>query len=211
MTEPTHSMNTERYQRALAAFDAANAEDPHREIAEGREYPKELLYAQRMSEMLARYMPDAAETLRLAVRCQHIQRWKIARADFPMTRPGYHQWRQKLKVFHAELASQLLREAGYDDAEIARVAALVQKALPLSDPEMQALEDVVVLVFVEHYLEDFVAMHPEYDEAKLHDILRKTLHKVSPQARQAALSMIRLPQPLVPAITAVMREEGWLD
>ena len=47
-------MNTERYQRALAAFDAANAEDPNREIAEGREYPKELLYAQRMSEMLAR-------------------------------------------------------------------------------------------------------------------------------------------------------------
>lgn len=203
-------MNAARFERALAAFDTANAADPNTEIADGAARPKELLYAQRMSEMLARYAPDAPETLRLAARCQHIQRWKIARADFPMTRPGYHQWRQKLKVFHAELASQLLRETGYDETEIARVAALVQKALPLSDPEMQTLEDVVVLVFIEHYLEDFVAAHPEYDASKLHDILRKTLRKMSPQGRQAALTLIRLPQPLLPAITAVMREEGWL-
>jgi hypothetical protein len=203
-------MNAARFERALAAFDTANAADPNTEIADGAARPKELLYAQRMSEMLARYAPDAPETLRLAARCQHIQRWKIARADFPMTRPGYHQWRQKLKVFHAELASQLLRETGYDETEIARVAALVQKALPLSDPEMQTLEDVVVLVFIEHYLEDFVAAHPEYDPSKLHDILRKTLRKMSPQGRQAALTLIRLPQPLLPAITAVMREEGWL-
>ena len=204
-------MNTERYQRAIAAFDAANAEDPNTETVAGVEQPKELLYAQRMSDMLARYLPDASESLQLAARCQHIQRWKIARADFPMTRPGYHQWRQTLKVFHGELSAKLLRETGYDEDTIARVAALVQKALPLSDPEMQALEDVVVLVFVEHYLQDFVADHPEYDAPKLHDILRKTLRKISPQARQAALTMIRLPQPLMPAITAVMREEGWLD
>ena len=203
-------MNHERFERAIAAFDAANSEDPNTETTDGRNHPKELLYAQRMSEMLTRYAPAASEALRLAARCQHIQRWKIARADFPMTRPGYHQWRQKLKVFHAELASAILREAGYDEAMVVRVAALVQKALPLSDPEMQTLEDVVVLVFVEHYLEDFVAAHPEYDPPKLHDILRKTLRKVSPQARQAALNIIRLPQALVPAITAVMHEEGWL-
>ena len=204
-------MNTERYQRAIAAFDAANAEDPNTETVAGVEHPKELLYAQRMSDMLARYLPDASESLQLAARCQHIQRWKIARGDFQMTRSGYHQWRQKLKVFHGELSAKLLREAGYDEDTIARVAALVQKALPLSDPEMQALEDVVVLVFIEHYLQDFVADHPEYDEAKLLDILRKTLRKISPQARQGALTMTRLPQPLVPAITAVMREEGRLD
>ena len=209
--EMNDTMNSERFQRAIAAFDAANAEDPNTEIADGLEQPKELLYARRMSDMLTRYAPDATEALRLAARCQHIQRWKIARADFPMTRPGYHQWRQKLKVFHAGLAAGILREAGYDEATVDRVAALVQKALPLTDPEMQALEDVVVLVFIEHYLEDFVAAHPEYDAPKLHDILRKTLRKTSAQGRQAALSIIRLPQPLLPAITAVMREEGWLE
>ena len=211
INEINDNMNSERFQHAIAAFDAANAEDPNTEIADGLEQPKELLYARRMSEMLTRYVPDASEALRLAARCQHIQRWKIARGDFPMTRPGYHQWRQKLKVFHAGLAAGILRESGYDEATVDHVAALVQKALPLSDPEMQVLEDVVVLVFVEHYLEDFVATHPEYDLPKLHDILRKTLRKTSPQGRQAALNIIRLPQPLLPAITAVMREEGWLD
>ena len=210
MTEQTNTPNSERFKRAIAAFDAANALDPKLEVLDGQEYPKELLYAQRMTDMLALYSPDASEALRLAVRCQHIQRWKIPRDAFPMTKPGYHQWRQKLKVFHAELASTILREAGYEDVIITRVGALVQKALPLADHEMQTLEDVVVLVFIEHHLEDFVAAHPEYDMPKLHDILRKSLRKMSPQGRQATLSMIRLPQPLVPAITDVMRQEGWL-
>jgi hypothetical protein len=210
MTKQHNDLTRQRFECAIAAFDAANAEDPNKEKVDGDDYPKELLYARRMSDMLSRYAPDASEALRLAVRCQHIQRWKIPRADFPLTRSGYHQWRQKLKVFHAELAASILREAGYEDATVSRVAALVQKALPLSDPEMQTLEDVVVLVFIEHYLEDFVAAHPEYDMPKLYDILRKTLRKISPQARHAALIKIRLPQPLVPAITAVMREEGWL-
>lgn len=203
-------MTRPKLQQALDAFDARNAEDPKRTLVDGREIPNELLYAQRMSAMLQRYRPDASEVLQLAARCQHICRWSIARDSYPMTKAGYHQWRNALKALHAKLASDILRDVGYDDAIIQRVAQLVGKATPLSDPDMQILEDVIVLVFVEDYLQAFVDQHPEYDTPKLLDILRKTLRKVSSQGHQAALTLIRLPAALVPAITQVMQEEGWL-
>ena len=41
--------------RALRLIDAANAEDPNIESCDGQPVAKELLYAQRMSDMLARF------------------------------------------------------------------------------------------------------------------------------------------------------------
>lgn len=197
-----------RFKQAIAHIDAANAEDPNRETADGHEYPKELLYAQRMSAMLERYQPDASEALQLAVRCQHIQRWKIPRSDYPMTRAGYHQWRTRLRDFHAEVAGALLKEVGYDTDTIARVCSLLRKERLQQDTEVQTLEDVVVLVFLESYLEDFVRTHPEYDEAKLIDILRKSLRKMSERGREAALTMIKLPSSLLPTIQKATQEVG---
>lgn len=189
-----------RFQKVIARIDAANSEDPNQESVDGNQYPKELLYAQRMSAMLERFTADASEALQLAVRCQHIQRWKIARGDYPMTRPGYHQWRTRLRDFHADLASALLKDVGYDDETIARVCSLVRKERLQQDAEVQTLEDVIVLVFLESYLEDFVRTHPEYDEAKLIDILHKSLRKMSPRGREAALTIITLPSALLPTI-----------
>jgi hypothetical protein len=153
-----------------------------------------------MTAMLARYVPDAPEPLRLAARCQHIQRWKIARADYPMTRVGYHQWRNRLRDLHADLAATILREAGYDDATIARVRSLVRKEALKTDADAQALEDVVDLVFLESYLAGFVAAHGDYDEAKFVDILGKTGKKMSARGREAALTLIELPPALVPVV-----------
>ena len=57
------------------------------------------------------------------------------------------------------------------------------------------------LVFIEHYMQAFADKHPEYDEAKWLDIIRKTWKKMSDRAQQFALSgSIRLPEPLVPLI-----------
>jgi len=81
-------MTLQRYQAAIAAFDRANAQDPNKETVEGKEYPKELLYAQRMTEMQERFAPEASEAVKLAVRAQHIQRWKSPRSDYPMDKPG---------------------------------------------------------------------------------------------------------------------------
>jgi len=199
--------NQARFDQAIASFDALNKQDPNLEVSAGNQYPKELLYAQRMSAMLKRYAPDASEALQLAARCQHIQRWKIARASYPMTKAGYHQWRNELKSFHADIAQTVLREIGYDEVAISRVCSLVQKAAPPNDSEAQTLEDVVVLVFLESYLEQFVTTHSDYDEAKFIDILNKTLRKMSTKARAAALTMIDLPSGLVPLIKSLVEQK----
>lgn len=196
--------NQQRFATALAQIDALNQLDPNRDVVDGKPYPKELLYAERMSAMLGRYTPDASEALQLAARCQHVQRWKIARSSYPMTKAGYYQWRTELKSFHAEVTRQMLAEAGYDAAVIDRVCALVKKAAPANDPvcahESQTLEDVVVLVFLESYLEQFVASHTDYDQAKFIGILNKTLRKTSLKARQAALSMLEIAAGLKPLL-----------
>jgi hypothetical protein len=96
--------------------------------------PKALVYAERMTAMLARFVADASEALELSARCQHIERWKIPRNEYPMTRAGYQQWRARLRDFHADRAAAILRDAGYDDATIARVGALVRKERMKSDP-----------------------------------------------------------------------------
>jgi hypothetical protein len=190
--------NPERFSRAMALFDAANAEDPNQD--EGQ--PKELLYGQRMSDMIGRFAPDASEAAQLAVRAQHIQRWKVPRATYPMTKEGYHAWRTGLYTFHANTAGELMREAGYDDEMIERVKKAVGKRGIKSNPETQLLEDTANLVFIEHYMLAFAQSKPEYDEAKWLEIIRKTWKKMSKDAHAFALSgKLRLPEPLVPLIT----------
>ena len=194
-------MTQQHYQAALAAFDQANAEDPNKEMADGKEYPKELLYAQRMGEMQERYAPEASEAVKLAVRAQHIQRWKIPRSNYPMDRIGYLKWRTGLYKFHDETAGRIMQETGYDDAMITRVKTIVSKKGLKVNPGTQLMEDVADLVFIEHYMAGFAAQHPEYDEAKWIQIIRKTWQKMSPRAHEFALAgNIRLPEALVPLI-----------
>jgi len=190
-----------RFRAAVERFDAANSGDPNREPdATGVLQPRELLYAWRMSEMLERFAPEASEAIRLAVRCQHIRRWEIPRASYPRTPEGYKAWRTGLMDFHADAAAAILREAGYEDETIARVRSLLRKERLKRDAETQLLEDVIAFVFLEHYLEGFVVGHPEYDEAKFADILRKTWLKMSPRGREAALTVARIPAGLRPAV-----------
>ena len=194
-------MTQQHYQAAIAAIDQANAEDPNKEIANSKEFPKELLYSQRMTEMQERYIPDASEAVKLAVRAQHIQRWKVPRNTYPMDKQGYLQWRTGLYKFHAQTVGRIMQEAGYDDVMIERVKKIVGKKGLKVNPETQLMEDVVDLVFIEHYLVGFVAQHPEYDEAKWIPIIRKTWQKMSSRAHEFALAgKIKLPEALVPLI-----------
>ena len=137
------STDSDRFQKAVERFDAANREDPNREVAEGVEQAKELLYARRMSACLDRFGPDAPEPVRLAARCQHIRRWTIPRTDYPEGRNGYRRWRTDLAWFHASTAAAILREVGYDDTTVARVEALLRKERLKTDPDVQLLEDVI--------------------------------------------------------------------
>lgn len=189
--------DAERYAAAIAAFDAANAADPNRD--EGQ--PKELLYARRMSAMLERFAPDATETTRLAVRAQHIERWKTPRSSYPPGRTGYLQWRSGLYRYHAETAVRILTEVGYDVATIAQVRnAIAKKGLKVH-AEAQLLEDIAALVFLEHYLAGFAVNHPEYDDEKWDNIIRKTWRKMSAAAQAFVRDgKVQLPAPFAPLI-----------
>ncbi|MDD2701757.1 MAG: DUF4202 domain-containing protein [Sideroxydans sp.] len=194
-------MNASLYQAAIAAFDKANSEDPNLEVFEGKTYPKELLYAQRMTEMQERFAPDASQAVKLACRAQHIQRWKSPRSDYPMDKKGYMLWRTNLYKFHAETAGTLMKEVGYDDEMIARVKTIVGKKDLKSNPETQLMEDVVDLCFIEHYMLHFAEMKPDYSEEKWILIIKKTWDKMSDSAHEFALAgKIKLPEALVPLI-----------
>jgi hypothetical protein len=176
----------DRFARALQRFDAINAKDPRSEQVDGAYLPRELAYARRMTSTLLRLDPDASEALRLSVRAQHLARWQIPRADFPAGRQGYKDWRTRLMDYHAELASEVLREEGYDEAMVEKVGQLLRKQGIKRNADVQTLEDVACLVFLEHYFDDFARQH---DDAKLADIVRKTWAKMSDAGRQAALAL----------------------
>ena len=189
------------YIKARSLIDAANNADPNRVTADGRDWPKELLYSERMSDMLERYKPLADDVMKLAIRAQHIERWKSSRQDYPQGRIGYLQWRKDLYKIQASRAAELMAEAGYDQAERDRAWQAVAKKNIKGNPDTQMLEDVTDLVFMEHYMLEFVAKHPDYDELKWLEIIRKTWLKMSPDAQQFALSgAIQLPESLAPLV-----------
>ena len=185
----------------MSLIDAANSEDPNIEIADGQEWPKELLYSQRMSDMLERYKPESDDIVKLAIRAQHIQRWKSPRNAYPMDRAGYHQWRTDLYKFHAVTARGLMAQAGYDKPALERATTAISKRKLKVNADTQLLEDIAGLVFIEHYMLAFAEKHPEYDEEKWIDIIRKKWNKMTADAHSFALSgELKLPESLVPLI-----------
>jgi hypothetical protein len=186
LTSPSADGAAERFERAIACIDAANAEDPRREPGERGDEAKELLYARRMSRWLERLEPAASEALRLAARAQHLCRWKIERAGYPMGRQGYLRWRRDCAELHARLAGEILDQVGYDTRTIDRVKDLVRKKGLPDDPEALALEDSACLVFLESELAAFAAKH---DNEKLVRILERTWRKMSARGRARALEL----------------------
>lgn len=171
---------------AYHLIDQANAEDPNFEMVGGIERPKELVYGQRMTATLEAFEPEASDPLKLAARAQHICRWQIPRESYDMDRKGYLKWRTDLKKFHADKASSILIQVGYDEKTIERVAFLLQKKQLKRDDGTQTLEDVICLVFLEYYYDDFLQKHPD---DKIVDILQKTWKKMSDKGHAAAMQL----------------------
>ncbi|MDB6092462.1 MAG: hypothetical protein JWM32_24 [Verrucomicrobia bacterium] len=174
------------YDRARKLIDAAHAADPTHG-PEGQ--PAELVYADRVEAWVARLVPDVTPLLRLAARCQHLERWSVPRSTFPMDKPGYHAWRRSLYVKQANRARSLLLEAGVPGVEADEVATWVSKSGLKTNPGTQALEDAAVLVFLENEIGAFAAQHAEYPREKFVDILRKTWRKLSPHAQEMAANL----------------------
>lgn len=179
-------MKPTRLETAIALIDKKNSEDVNSYHVFGLDYPKELLYAVRMSTKLLQFKPNASKALQIAARAQHICRWKIARNEYPMDRVGYLKWRETLKRMHADITAEILNQVGYDQPFIDRVSLLINKKLIKKNEETQILEDTICLVFLDYYFEEFAAKH---DDDKVVDILKKTWVKMSEAGHAEALKL----------------------
>jgi len=186
------------YAQARLLIDAAHAADPKR-AADGR--PAELVYADRMEAWVARAAAEPTPLLRLAARCQHLERWSVPRTTFPDGKVGYLKWRQSLYKKQSDRAKELLLQAGVPAAGAEDVATWVSKSALKTNPGTQALEDAACLVFLENEIEAFAAQHADYPREKFVDIIRKTWKKMSPRGQELA-GTIALP----PAIGALVQE-----
>jgi hypothetical protein len=176
---PDPGVGVERFDRAIVAIDAANADDPNTIVVRGEERPKELAHAEMVSAWVVALQPDASEALLLAARAHHLRRWTVPRSSHPAGRAGYLRWRRDLHDQHAREVGEILAGVGYEDDTIARVQDLVRKRGLGSDPEVQTLEDALCLVFLETQFHDLAA---RLDPEKLEGVVDKTLKKMSPEA-----------------------------
>lgn len=177
-----------RLETAIAMIDAANAHDP--KLDDGR--PEALLYGERMSAELALLVPDPSEILAIAARGQHVERWKLLRADFPEGKEGYHAWRREQGRRHGMRVAGIMADAGYGPQDCDRVGVLLRKEGIKRDEEVQALEDVICFTFLRWYFAPFAAARtPE----ELPGIVHKTARKMSAAARARALTEFALPEP----------------
>jgi hypothetical protein len=179
--------NINRLQTLFARIDEANQQDPNIGLSsDNNMIAKEVLYSQRMQYRLKQFAPEANEALQIAAYSQHIQRWKIPRDHYPMDRAGYKRWRTDLGKFHAATTAEIMQQVGYNSTLIERVEYLLQKKGLKRDSDTQTLEDVICLVFLEYYLDDFAAKH---DADKIVSIIQKTWAKMSTEGHAAALTL----------------------
>jgi len=178
-------MDDGRFARAIAAIDAANADDPNRITVAGEERPKELAHAELATAWVHRLRPDAGEELLLAARAHHLRRWAIPRDSYPEGRNGYLRWRRELQKAHAADVGRILEGEGYDATTVARVQEIIQKRRLSSDPEVQTFEDALCLVFLETQLTDFAERYAD----KAADVLEKTIEKMSDEGKARALEL----------------------
>jgi hypothetical protein len=168
---------TGRFDDAIAAIDAANADDPFTLEVRGATRPKELAHAELMTEWVRRLDPDASAAQLLAARAHHLRRWTSPRASYPEGRAGYLRWRTALKAQHATEVAELLTDAGYDDATIEVVQRIIKKTGLGKDPIVQVHEDALCLVFLETQL---AATVDQLGDEHMLDVIRKTAAKMSP-------------------------------
>jgi len=176
----------DKLEKAFTLFDAYNKRSPETVFWENQEFPSEYFYALKLYDWVKKLEPQASESLLLASRAQHIGRWEISRKSYPDGRVGYLKWRSDLGKFHAQTASELLEEVGYDDKTIERVREIIQKQSLKTDEDVQTIENALCLVFLQFQFDDLIE---KVNEEKMIDILRKTWGKMSEPGRKHALDL----------------------
>ncbi|BGP44086.1 hypothetical protein JCM10450v2_008303 [Rhodotorula kratochvilovae] len=207
---------TARFLVALSSFRAMHLQDPTPASASDAPsdepttpslaYHSTLeLYARKLSALsaLPELQQGPGEALLLAANCQHIRRWEKPRKEYPEGLSGYKSWRMALNKFHADIAHDVMRQAGYveddesDAALFTRVRDLLlkrtlgrpplpEKEAELKDPEAHLFEDAVCCTFL--HLE-FTAFASSFagDRDKLVRLVGKTWSKMGPLGRDVAV------------------------
>lgn len=178
----------EKYNKALRLIEKAYQENTEKVTTNNITYPKEYLYAIRMVEVLNHFAPEANEEIYLAAWCQHFYRWDIPRNSYPMDRQGYHKWRSYLYTYQADKAGEVLVKSGYNNISISEVKEMIAKKNIKTNDKSQLLEDVICLVFLTYYLNEFIESHKN-DEEKLKRIIKSTWLKMSDKGHKAALKI----------------------
>jgi hypothetical protein len=176
----------DKLQAAIELFDEYNKTDPHVITWDGIAYPQEYFLALKLHEWVVKLAPAAGEELLLASRCQHIGRWEIPRDQYPDGREAYLQWRKDLAKYHAEVATSILNDVGYEEGRIERVRQIILKQKIKVDAEVQVMENALCLVFLQFQYEDF---YPKHEPEKLINILKRSLLKMDAHGHQFALSL----------------------
>jgi hypothetical protein len=143
-----------------------------------------------MAEQLERWVHRLATppstALLLAARCQHLMRWRIPRGDYDQGRIGYLKWRKDLAKMHADAATEVLRDVGFDDEVIQSVREINLKQNLKTSPDVQAMEDALCLCFLE---QEYGAFAEKHEDQKVMQIVQKTWNKMSPAGQNLALTL----------------------
>ena len=150
--------DSERFDRAIAAIDAGNADDPNVVTIRGRTGPKEILHAELVTEWVQRLAPGreraaAARRARSPLPALDRAARDRRRPGAPATCAGASRSRSSTPASSASCS----RPRATTPDTIARVQAIVRKEGLADDAEVQVLEDALCLVFLETQLADVVA------------------------------------------------------
>jgi hypothetical protein len=92
-----------------------------------------------------------------------------------------------LKKRQGKLVAEILEQNGYPEEDWKRCQKLIEKeGLKQGEDEVQILEDVACLVFLDDQFDDFKDQH---NEEKIVNIVKKTWGKMSKEGQDMALTL----------------------
>lgn len=169
----------EQYLSATKAIESVHQRDASTTYENEMEWAAELIYSERMLQVLEKLEPNPSYELKLAAQCQHLERWIVNRGSYPMDRKGYHQWRKAVMDYQLGKTSEILTSVGIDQEDVTSILEIISRKGVKHPYESQLIIDVSCVVFIKWYLDPFAEKH-EHD--KVVDILAKTAKRMSPKA-----------------------------
>jgi hypothetical protein len=71
------------------------------------------------------------------------------------------KWKKELAEYHAEEASKILKQIGYNDTVVERVKSINLKKNLKTDSDVQTIEDALCLVTLQYQIEGFSLKHDD--------------------------------------------------